>query len=225
MNGALKLGTASFFLAAVMTMEVSAEVIVQTLKSFGNPALSGATPQAPLTIDADSWLYGTATGGGSNTVGVVFKIRPDGTGYTVIHSFTGPEGQSPQGGLLIGSDGILYGTSYGGGSNNLGVVFKLNRDGTGFSVLHHFGGFDGASPQGALLQASEGWLYGNTPAGGSNSMGTIFKLPANGSGFSVVHHFSGPDGQTPCGKLLQGLDGALYGTTYWGGISNLGTIF
>src|SRR5258706_5965031 len=155
-----------------------------------------------------------------------FKIRPDGAGYTVIHSFTGPEGQSPQGGLLIGSDGILYGTTLGGGSNNVGTVFKLTRDGTSFSALHHFsGGADGAFPQGVLLQASDGWLYGDAPYGGSNGLGMIFKVATSGAGYTVVHDFSGPDGQAPYGKVLQGLDGALYGTTYQGGISNLGTIF
>ena len=227
MKAGHKLGIASLFLAAMISTEASAQVVVQTLKSLGTPGLSGATPQAPLCMDSDGWLYGTTTGGGSNGIGVVFKIRPDGTSYTVIHSFNGLAGQSPQGGLLIGSDGILYGTTPGGGSINLGTVFKLNRDGTGFGVLHNFAGFgvDGALPQAALLQAGDGWLYGSTQYGGSNNCGTIFKVSTNGLGYSGVHDFSGPDGQAPYGKLLQGLDGALYGTTYQGGISNLGTIF
>jgi len=205
----------------------SAQFFVQTLKSFGVPHLSGASPLAPLTIDADGWLYGTTSAGGSNALGTVFKIRREGSNYIVLHAFTGADGRSPQAGLMLGSDGVLYGSTSAGGSNTTGTLFKLNRDGTAFSVLHHFSGpvSDWGSPRATLCQGADGLVYGTTFYGGSNNAGTVFKISTNGNSYAVLHHFTGPDGHAPSGRLLQGLNGALYGTTYQGGVSNVGTIF
>lgn len=205
----------------------SAQFFVQTLRSFGVPQLSGATPLSPLTIDANGWLYGTTSAGGSNALGTVFKMRREGSNYMALHSFTGADGRSPQAGLLLGNDGVLYGSTSAGGSNTTGTLFKLNRDGTAFSILLHFSGpvSDWGSPRGTLCQGADGSLYGTTLYGGSYNAGTVFKVSTNGTGYSILHHFGGVDGASPWGRLLQGIDGALYGTTYSGGTSNLGTIF
>src|SRR5690242_20719624 len=90
--------------------------------------------------------------------------------------------------LMQGSDGMLYGTTQDGGINDYGLVFKVNTNGAGYSVLHHFNGIggDGTHPQAGLVQGSDGMLYGTTANGGTNDHGTVFKLKTDGSGYSVL---------------------------------------
>jgi uncharacterized repeat protein (TIGR03803 family) len=115
-----------------------------------------------------------------------------------------------------------------GGDKNSGTVFKMNTDGTGFSLLHEFagGGSDGANPYYGSLTLSGSTLYGMTYAGGDKNSGTVFKMNTDGTGFSLLHEFAGGvhDGRSPYGSLT--LDGAtLYGMTLYGGSSDLGTVF
>src|ERR1041385_3805141 len=108
----------------------------------------------------------------------------DYTNYVRLFSFGGTNGANPQCELLDGTDGRLYGTTPVGGltnedfPNGMGVVFALQRDGTDYQVLHYFGGneLDGKSPRGALIEGSDGFLYGTTQSGGASNRGTIFKL-------------------------------------------------
>src|SRR2546430_1905547 len=85
-------------------------------------------------------------------------------------------GNSPFSSLLEGSDGFLYGTTYGGGASNMGTIFRLNSDGGGYQILYSFRGSpgDGAEPYAALGLGTNGALYGTTEFGGSNNIGTIF---------------------------------------------------
>jgi uncharacterized repeat protein (TIGR03803 family) len=157
-------------------------------------------------------------------------MNKDGSGYKVLYSFGSlPDASSPQAGLIQGRDGFLYGTTEFGGSNNLGTVFRLGADGSNYSIVHHFRGAsaDGSAPDAALVQGSDGWLYGTSSLGGTNDAGSVFKLNTNGSGYFVLYSFSGVagDGQNPDAELLQGSDGVLYGTTHFGGSGNVGTIF
>ena len=187
-------------------------------------ASDGAYPRTGLTLSG-STLYGTANGGGPSNGGTVFSINTDGTGYTVLHDFKGsPDGASPMAELTL-SGSTLYGTTDLGGSSNSGTVFKLNPDGTGYTVLHNFAGAsDGAYPNGGLtLWGST--LYGATFHGGSSGYGTLFKLNTDGTGYAVVKSFTGPpDGAYPLGGLI--LSGTtLYGTTSGGGDLDEGTVF
>ena len=201
----------------------------QRLKSFGFASQSGGMPNS-LVLGADGALYGTTTGGGSNSVGTIFRLNPDGTGYVQLHSFGGDatDGSVPTG-LIQGIDGSLFGTTSEGGDLNGGTVFRLNTNGASYRVLYSFGGDpDGSQPQG-LLQAADGWLYGTCKSGGStwNGKGTVFKLAATGAGFSIIWEFVNPavEGANPEGALVQGRDGALYGTTCYGGANSVGTVF
>src|SRR5688572_14424525 len=142
------------------------------------------------------------------------------TNFTVIHSFGFPElgGIEPRAGLIIGSDGVLYGTTSRSGLLGLtGTVFRVQMDVSGYRVLRHFGGNDGALIEGRLLEATDGALYGTASGGGNSNRGTIFRLNKDGQRFSVLHHFDGaPDGSTPFAALIEGTDGLLYGTTRFG---------
>jgi uncharacterized repeat protein (TIGR03803 family) len=177
----------------------------------------GANPSAGLVLDGDT-LYGTTCG----PAGTVFKLNTDGTGYTLLKDFANHqnEGCQPRAGLLL-SGGTLYGTTTYGGTNNLGTVFKLSAEGTGFTVLKHFTGPgpwkpwypDGRLPMAGLI-LSGNTLYGTTYGGGTWDSGTVFKLDTNGTGFTVLKHFNGPNGEGAWPKAALVLSGnTLYGTT------------
>jgi uncharacterized repeat protein (TIGR03803 family) len=140
----------------------------------------------------------------------------------------GSQGELPNGGVVQGTDGTYYGTAEMGGANNLGVVFKVNHDGTGFLIIHQFAGGaqDGAEPKAGLIFGQDGKLYGTTTQGGTNGVGTVFVIGTDGNGFQVLHSFtSATDGDTPSANLVQGADGFLYGTAMFSGPNFDGTLF
>ncbi len=163
-------------------------------------------------------LYGTTAHGGTNGKGTVFKLNPDGSDYTILQSFDSINSGPSR--LIQGQDGALYGTGSG-------FVFKLNSNGSGFTILHTFGDSpDGFGAIGKMIQGQDGALYGTTYSGGTSNLGTVFKLDTNGGNYSVLHSFTGPpDGSSPFAGLMQGNDGALYGTTRSGGTTNIGSVF
>lgn len=170
----------------------------------------------------DGALYGTTKFGGTNGDGTVFKLSNDGNFFTVLHSF-GASDANPLN-LIQGKDGVLY-----GGGNS--TVFALNTDGSDYRVLHTLiSGSEGNGINGKLIQGNDGALYGAATGGGTKGFGTVFKLDTNGANFSVLHTFfaTNPDGKQPVAGLMQGSDGALYGTTSIGGTNSglvSGTIF
>jgi uncharacterized repeat protein (TIGR03803 family) len=204
------------------------------VRSFTGTNGDGGEPYAGVIQANDGMLYGVTSEdyesfGVLFGKGTVFRIAPDGSGYQVLHKFTGGAGgANPLGGLLQANDGVLYGTTFYVGSHNSGTVFKMNLDGSGFSVLMSFGSVsaDGAYPQATLIQGNDGALYGSTQSGGiGGSSGIVFKFDTTGSVYQILKKFSGADGASPWAPLLQGKDGALYGTTLIGGDAGAGTVF
>jgi uncharacterized repeat protein (TIGR03803 family) len=197
------------------------------LHSFTGGPSDGSNGSGSL-IEYEGALYGMTFGGGSGNDGTVFKVSPDGGAFAVLHSFTGhgSDGSWPFGSLLV-LDGVLYGMTYGGGANTYGTVFKVDPDGSDYTLLHSFAGSPsgGSGPTGALIEY-DGALYGMTSAGGAADGGTVFKVNPNGTGLAVLHSFTGggSDGSAPFGSLLPS-GGVLYGMTWRGGASNLGTFF
>lgn len=180
---------------------------------------------SPLVQDANGRLYGTNTAGGKNAQGTIFALNPDGTGHAVLHHFKSSELWGAFGGVIVGNDGRLYGTT-SSSATTWGGVYAINRDGTGFTALRQFTGPDGIVSKAGLLQGSDGRLYGCNTVGGANNHGTVFAIQPDGTGFVVLHHFSSTlNGREPLGTLIQGTDGRLYGTTSEGGASNGGTVF
>ena len=204
------------------------------LHSFprGDSSVGYDPASAPLQ-GSDGFLYGTTRAGGQQGGGTIFRILPDGSTFSVIHHFDYPAGGggSQNGPLLEGKDGALYGMAAYGGAWDFGTVFRVSTDGTSFSVLHEFQGTDGGYPTSGLIQGPDDTLYGVapgdwgwTPPDGGLRMGAVFALSPDGSQFSVLHAFDGPDGASPVGVLTQGPGGALYGTTWEGG-TGAGTVF
>jgi uncharacterized repeat protein (TIGR03803 family) len=197
------------------------------LKNFAGS--DGANPYCSLALSG-SVLYGTTWAGGISNNGTLFEVNNDGTGYMVVRNFTGsPDGAYPAASLTL-SAGVLYGTTYlGGNSHNYpivadGTVFKVNTDGTGYTVLHNFTNSPDGSRPGAALMLSGGVLYGTTFNGGSLRYGTVFRLNIDGTGYAVLKSFTGSDGKGPLGGLAL-VGSVLYGTTYLGGGSDCGTLF
>lgn len=158
----------------------------QNVQRSGQLAGDGFSALGTLVQGGDGTLYGTTEFGGAQKGGVVYKLNPDGTGYRILHSFgsRGPdEGTRPKSGVVIGRDGALYGTTFAGGkfgkesgSVGHGTIFRLNSDGTGYVVLHHFDGTNGSWPIAGLTLGSDGSFYGTTAYGGRLKQGAVFKL-------------------------------------------------
>ena len=211
--------------------------VLSTLHSFSAPDeddntnSDGYSPNV-LVLGSDGNFYGTTSQGGSNGAGTVFRMTPAGM-LTTLHTFTGSgtDGGTPEAGLVEGSDGNFYGTTFGLNSNG-GVgstIFSITPAGVlttlhGFSALDASGdNGDGSSPN-ALVLGSDGNFYGTTYSGGSSGDGTIFSISTAGV-FTTLYSFAGADGRQPASSLIQGSDNAFYGTTVYGGINDSGTVF
>ena len=199
-----------------------------------NGAYPGAYPTASLVWGTNGNLYGTTQYGGTNDYGSVFELATN-CAFTSLISFNGtngaPLGAQPFGGLLLGKDGLFYGTTQSGGANDLlngdgmgdGTVFRMAHAGA-LRTLVSFNAANGAKPQAGLAQGADGNFYGTTFYGGSQGFGTIFKMTTAGA-FTTLLSFNNANGANPYAGLVQGLDGNFYGTTQVGGASNYGTIF
>jgi uncharacterized repeat protein (TIGR03803 family) len=196
------------------------------LKNF-NAATTGGSPYAKLIQGGDGVLYGTTFAGGTGNAGTVFKLNPDGSGFTVLKHFaTSTTGGSPTAPVTLGADGVLYGTASYGSSTFQGTIFKLNTDGSDFIVIHELDADStGAFPQAGLLLGSDGALYGSTSAGGDFQAGTIFKVTFGEKFYLLKSLDSFADGEAPCGSLIEGESGKLYGTTLHGGSHGMGVVF
>lgn len=192
---------------------------------YFNNGVDGSQPRATLTLASNGSFYGTTYAGGTNGQGAVFRITAGGA-LTPLHSFNGAgDGANPLGQLALGTNGILYGTTYAGGTNGDGTVFQITTGGA-FSLLYSFaGGSDGAHPAAGLALGSDGNFYGTTYSGGPDGDGGIFKITPQRVLTSLYLFTGGNDGASPQGMLLQGTDGSLYGTTQFGGSDGKGVVF
>ena len=223
-------------LCATTAMSLPAQTLT-TLYSFLD-SFGSRPPDDPsgLIQATGGNLYGTTFNGGANGSGTVFRITPSGM-LTTLYSFCPLsgclDGGGPYAGLVQATNGDLYGTTccYGPhGAGTAGTIFKITPSGT-LTTLHSFcsqtGCPDGAGPYGALVQATNGDLYGTTSQSGAYGGGTVFKITPSGT-LTTLHSFCSqtgcPDGSPPTG-LVQAASGDFYGTTMYGGASGLGTIF
>ena len=171
--------------------------------------------------DAAGNLFGVASIGGIGNNGTAFSITPGGN-FSVLHSFPTGEGDGlgPQYSLLRNKNGLIYGTTFGGGPgglNGYGTIFLLTKATLGGGiVLHSFTGGDGANPQGAIASDSAGNIYGTTGSGGTSGCGVVWKMNSSGL-YKVLYHFKcAPDGYMG-GSVVVDAQGNVYGGTYEGG--------
>jgi uncharacterized repeat protein (TIGR03803 family) len=213
--------------------KITASGTLTTLHSFAGT--DGTVPAATLVQGTDGNFYGTTEKGGAYMRGSVFKITQGGM-LTTLYSFCRPEscggGEYPYAALVQGTDGNFYGTTAEGGDLGLyGTVFKITSSGQLTTLFSFCPGRDckeGSAPTAPLVQATDGYFYGTTFAGGTNSVGTLFKIKPSGTLknlYSFCRQSGCPNGERPAGALVQGTDGNFYGTTELGGISSHGTVF
>lgn len=222
-------GSGSKVNAPITNVQVNCAAGAYTvLGSFGNGAVSvGTTVGGNLVQARDGNFYGISVTGGAYGSGAIYQLTPTGN-ITVIYSLA--SGYQPYfAGLIIGSDGYLYGTTEYGGTGNCGTVFKVSTAGS-YTLLHQFTGSttDGCNPQGGLLLALDGNLYGTASNAGKYSKGAVFKIASDGSNEALVYSFGATpsDGFSPMyGSLIQANDGNLYGVTPSGGTYGVGTVF
>ena len=207
------------------------------LHSFTGGTTDGSRPLGGSLTLSGSTLFGMTAHGGPGTSGsdgVAFGIKLDGSGYNDLVNFNASPsmGANPYGSLtLVGSK--LYGMTRIGGSANEGTIFSMDTDGSDYTTLYSFSGgtaaglnpADGANPYGSLTSDGGLVLYGTTKFGGSANDGTVFEIDTDGSGFNVLHSFTGTaDGLNPEGDLALA-NGTLYGWTSGGGAGGGGTLF
>ena len=205
--------------------------VLTTVYNFVSGGFSYPQGAGGLVQATNGALYGTTWGGGAYGNGAVFGISPSGTLITQ-YSFCAqsgcPDGSNPYFGLVLATDGNLYGVTDAGGANGNGTVFQITPAGV-LTTLYSFcavnGCADGSLPYAGLVQATDGNLYGTTRGGGASGSGTVFKITLSGN-LTTLYSFSGAaDGSNPQATLVQGPNGSLYGTTYGAGTSHQGTIF
>ena len=188
-----------------------------------NDRYVGVGPLGSFISDG-TFLYGTTSGGGANSAGTIYKIMPDGSGYTKLFDFDYSTGGDPADALFFDGSS-LYGTTKVSGGYGDGTLFKIQPDGSGFTKLLDFGGAtSGQNPVGPLI--SDGtFLYGMTMFGGSHGLGTMFKIKPDGTEYATMLDFGDTtNGSIPFGSLIS--DGTFfYGTTGVGGLYGVGTIF
>ena len=223
-----------------LTKSADGSWITKLLHNFFGGTSDGGNPKSDLVFDASGNLYGTTQyyGAGCSYLGcgIVFQLVPTSNGWkeNVIYNFQiYPDGENPAAGVVFDSSGNLYGTTFYGGTGEVGTVFKLAPSKTGSwteTVIHTFGKTgDGAYPSGGLLVDKDGNLFGTTSGGGSYH-GVVFELsPPVGQGSqwseTLMHIFDGKDGSSPAAALICDTEGNLYGTTEQGGLYDAGVVF
>ena len=216
------------------------------LYRFTEPLSPMGVTLPDLIPDRSGALYGTTTGRGGTDAGTVFKLSPGPNGWTgtVLHRFArgDDDGGYPNSGLAIDEAGALYGTTRGGGKDEIGTVFKLTPTDHGWqkTLLHVFmqldgsGGRGGLAPMAGLTLGDGGTLYGTTAGGGEFGTGAVFALTPSAHdswSYRVLYSFKRGDGDgaAPNSRLVLGNSGALYGTTKGGGnalrYEGFGTVF
>jgi uncharacterized repeat protein (TIGR03803 family) len=191
-------------------------------------ATNGANPKGSLMQASDGKLYGMTSTGGTNNMGVLFQYDPATSTYAKTFDFAGAtNGTTPAGSLIQASDGKLYGMTYGGGVNGNGVLFQYDPATSTYIKKLDFDGFTyGSYPNGSLIQASNGKLYGMAFQGGASNLGVLFQYDPTTSTCTKKLDFAGAtNGANPDGSLMQASNGKLYGMTSYGGTNNKGVLF
>jgi uncharacterized repeat protein (TIGR03803 family) len=196
---------------------------ITTLASFNGT--NGQFPIGPLVMDGSGNLYGATNAGGASGDGTVFELPAGSSTITTLASFSGSNGKSPSGGLLMDGNGNLYGVT---GASGAGTVYELARGSGTITTLASSTGF--GAPECTLAMDGSGNVYGTTqaveiPMGPILSYGTVFELPHGSSTITTLATFNGTNGTDPLGALALDSSGNLYGTTYQGGAANDGTVF
>ncbi len=194
-------------------------------KKIDFSTINGRLPLGSLMQASDGKLYGMTSEGGTNNAGVLFQFDFSTNTYTKKFDFSTANGTSPHGSLMQAADGNLYGMTQQGGANAAGVIFQYEPSSNTYTKKIDLSTANGSIPFGALMQASDGKLYGMTQQGGANSLGVLFQYDPSSNTYTRKIDLSAANGSNPLGSLIQTLDGKLYGMTSGGGVNGVGALF
>jgi uncharacterized repeat protein (TIGR03803 family) len=190
-----------------------------------NVATSGAFPEGGMVEDKSGKFFGTTLIGGPADGGTLFEVKAGSSSIITLATFTGADGAYPSGSLIEDAGGNLFGTTQGGGANGLGVVFELAAGSGTNTTLASFDGTSGANPTCGLVEDGSGNLFGTTNNGGANGLGVVFEVAAGTGTITALASFDGTNGATPFAGLVADSSGNLFGTAFFGGANNDGTVF
>jgi uncharacterized repeat protein (TIGR03803 family) len=199
----------------------------------------GGVPYGDMIDDGHGTLYGTTYSDGAFGDGSVWSWNYEKNSFKTLYSFTGEQdGAGVTGGLVLASDGRLYGTAALGGTFGWGTAFELNTNGTGFKAFYNFTDFysavDGSAPSADLVEAQDGNLYGTSCCGGALGLqGAFFRITPSGAdstltplailGQSVYPTEFAEGGDVDLGRPMIAGDGYMYLTPAYGGTNPGGT--
>ncbi len=251
-NAILVLVLVVFSIAAAITVGVknrhnTSGVYATTPKIIASfPGVATENPSNSLLIDSAGDIFGTTSSGSGGLIsGEIYEIGAGSSSITVLATFNGttttinPTGAAatPNGAMVEDSKGDLFGVTTNGGTSGLGTVFELVRNGNVYAsaptILVNFNGTNGQAPKGGLLIDALGNLFGTTSAGTSGSSaqyGSVFELQNNGTSYAstpltLASFLGGTAGFAPESSLTVDKSGDLFGTTYYGGPTDYGTVF
>jgi uncharacterized repeat protein (TIGR03803 family) len=185
----------------------------------------GGEPWSGVILDPAGSLYGTTFTGGQWHAGLIYKLNSVGQERVLYSFFGGAEGGGPYAGVVRDSAGNLYGTTWNGGEEGYGVVYRVNTAGTE-GALHSFSRLnDGANPSSGVTLDSSGNLYGTTSAGGAAGEGVVYKVDTALLETITYNFPGGLKGSLPYSRLIRDPAGNLYGTTIAGGFANVGVVY
>ena len=178
---------------------------------------NGSSPRGGLIQASNGLLYGLTCYGGSSNEGVLYSMNLNTNVYTKHVDFTGVNGRTPFSSLMQSSNGLLYGTTVGGGINDAGTIFSYNFNTNVLTTRYSFNNsLSGRYSYSKLVQASDGKLYGTTAIGGTGNYGTLYSWDETSAAYAVHHNFAAgtsANGAKPYGSLILAANGKLYGTT------------
>ena len=195
---------------------------------FVEPFNSYFSPYGSLMQASNGKLYGLAASNGLySQSGMFFSFNPVTSDFLVLKYMDFNSGYNPFGSLIEADNGLLYGMTKKGGNNDAGVIFSFDTASLAYTKIDDFDKVNGANPEGTLIQANNGKLYGTAIKGGTSNYGVIFSFDPSSNTYTKLEDFVRTiiEGSYPHSSLVRATDGKLYGTTPNGGSKGVGIIF